>query len=439
MFDRGAAANTQNESAPVSSVTFAVRAGSRYEPSEGVAHALKNFTFRSTKERSALHIVRETELNGGVLSAALSKEHLLVTAEFLKGDEAHFTQLLAEVLGQNRFLLHEFHEDVAPSMAADYEQLNSCAVRSGMDQLFRTAYRNRGLGNSLFANPAAPVTLEAVKDFAAKTCTTGNLAVVASGVPLNTLTSTVSAALSELPSGSAATPQESKYYGGDYRSLMTDSHGHPLPHNHFFLAYEGASTKSAAPLAVLQALLGGESNVKWTNGLSPLSAVSDNFAGARARAFNISFADTGLFGMHVSAPQDKLSGAAKTAAQALDKAAQGASSDDIKRAVANAKFNAASTLENDRASSHDTVGAAVSLDRSLHVILIRSSSTTLRYRSTRSSRRSTRSAPVTSPTCVYTLPNFAHTQAAQQVLRSKPTTVALGDLKHLPYADELLH
>lgn len=83
----------------MASVTVAVRAGPRFESEAGVAHALKNFAFRSTKDRSALRIVRETELNGGVLSASLSREHLLLTAEFLKGDEAHFIELLANVVG----------------------------------------------------------------------------------------------------------------------------------------------------------------------------------------------------------------------------------------------------------------------------------------------------------------------------------------------------
>lgn len=31
--------------------------------------------------------MRETEMYGGVLSASLTREHLVLTAEFLKGDE----------------------------------------------------------------------------------------------------------------------------------------------------------------------------------------------------------------------------------------------------------------------------------------------------------------------------------------------------------------
>ena len=42
---------------------------------------------QSTGKRSALGTVREAELYGGVLSSTLSREHLALTAEFLRGDE----------------------------------------------------------------------------------------------------------------------------------------------------------------------------------------------------------------------------------------------------------------------------------------------------------------------------------------------------------------
>ena len=93
---------------PTTAVTVLVKAGSRYEPKPGVAHALKNYAFKvsfphrpetaggishaglvsqSTDKRSTLGTVREAELYGGVLSSSLSREHLAVTAEFLRGDE----------------------------------------------------------------------------------------------------------------------------------------------------------------------------------------------------------------------------------------------------------------------------------------------------------------------------------------------------------------
>ncbi len=45
------------------------------------------YSLQSTGKRSALGTVREAELYGGVLSSSLSREHLALTAEFLRGDE----------------------------------------------------------------------------------------------------------------------------------------------------------------------------------------------------------------------------------------------------------------------------------------------------------------------------------------------------------------
>lgn len=50
-------------------------------------HTLPLRRIQSTNKRSALRIVRETELFGGVLSSTLSREHLFLTAEFVRGDE----------------------------------------------------------------------------------------------------------------------------------------------------------------------------------------------------------------------------------------------------------------------------------------------------------------------------------------------------------------
>ena len=62
-----------DDGALTSTVTVAVKAGSRYEPAPGVAHVLKNYLFKSNQKRSALRLVREAEFYGGVLSTALPR------------------------------------------------------------------------------------------------------------------------------------------------------------------------------------------------------------------------------------------------------------------------------------------------------------------------------------------------------------------------------
>lgn len=387
---------------------MAARAGPRFETQAGVAHALKNFAFKSTKERSALRIVREAELNGGVLSATLTREHLLLTADFLKGDEEHFAKLLAEVVGNGKYCRHEYNEEVVPSMAADVAQAAQDPIATGIDALFATAYRNRGSGSSLFASPAAPVSVEAVREFAAKALNGSNVAIVSSGLSRDALQSVVSSHFGSLPVVDPISGRTSKYYGGDHRAAITDAHGHALPLDHFFLAFEGSSLLRSAPFFVLESLLGGSPSVKWSTGLGPLAQIE----GAQVHAFNTSLQDSGLFGVHVAAPTSQVGAAAKAAAQEITKAADSVSSEDLARAVAQAKSVAAANWEGHRASSHQVAAAG----------LLSNTATSLEE--VLSQLDAVKASDVSS--------------AAQTLLKSKPTSVALGDVKQLPFADELL-
>ncbi|WFC94724.1 ubiquinol-cytochrome c reductase core subunit 1 [Malassezia brasiliensis] len=401
-----------HETAPVVSLTVAARAGPRYEPAEGVAHALKNFAFRSTNERSALRIVREAELNGGALSAALNKEHLLLTAEFLKGDEEHFAALLAEVVRSTKYNQFEFKEDVLPSLAEDLAQASQDPVVYGLEALQATAYRYQGVGSTLFANPAVPVQLADVKAFAGQAFTQANLALVSSGLS-GAQVEQLAKHFDGVPAGEALLPPPAKYYGGDFRAPIADAHGHPLPQDHFFLAFESGAQTNRAEVAVLEALLGGTSSVKWSHGQTPLARIQQQVEGAEVRAFNTVSQGTGLFGLHVAAPQGKVADAAKLAVQALQRIASGApSAEELARAVANAKFGAAMRFEGTRQLAHESVAAALLNDGTPSL--------------------SERLAKIDAVDAA------AVSSLAESLLKSKPTTTALGALKQLPYAEELL-
>lgn len=90
---------TSDDGAPTAAISVAVLAGSRYASAPGLASVLKASLFKvrpkrpdvadqqGTHKRSAIRLVRETEMYGGVLSSALTREHLVLTAEFMRGDE----------------------------------------------------------------------------------------------------------------------------------------------------------------------------------------------------------------------------------------------------------------------------------------------------------------------------------------------------------------
>ncbi len=407
-----------DDGALTSTVTVAIKAGSRYESAPGVAHVLKNYLFKSNQKRSALRLVREAEFYGGVLSTALTKEHLLLTAEFLRGDEEFFVEVLGDVLSKSKFAAHEFNEEVLPQVQAEYAQAQSNPAVLGYDSLLQTAYRQRSLGHSLFASPASPITHRQTVDFAHAAFAKDNIAVLGSGIDSAKLNQLVSAHFGELAASASVSSTPAKYFGGEQRVAFAAPHGAEntrAAHGHFFVGFEGAGHKDAeasANLAVLRALLGGESSVKWSNGVSPLSQIAESIPGARAAAFNLTFSDSGVFGAHVSAPSASVQQAASKVAQALKNVAGGLKEEAIKAAVAKAKFERATVLEN-RTAAHELVSAQL-----------------LEAGSVATLENAFAALDAVKPASL--------SKVAEKLLKSKPTTVAVGDVHKLPYADEVL-
>ncbi|KAK0532751.1 ubiquinol-cytochrome c reductase core subunit 1 [Tilletia horrida] len=424
-----------DDGAPVTTVTVALKAGPRYESAPGVAHALKSSFFKSTEKRSALALIREVELYGGVLSSSLSKEHLLLTAEFLRGDDLRsleyelttlddfhhhaprylrdfFIPLLGEAVSQASFRRHEFNEEVIPQVASEYEQAIGNPLILGFDQLTQTAFRHRGVGASLFTSPIHPVSHAQTVAFARSAIAKNNLVVLGSGIDSGKLANLVSKSFSNVSGSGSVTKSASAYKGGEQRVPFAAPHGVAADKAHFFIGFEGAATGAAPELAVLRAHLGGESSVKWSSGLSPLAQLAAKDPSVQASAFNLTFSDAGIFGAHVSAPSAKLTAAVKSVTAALKEAASKISSEDLKKAIAKAKYDAASSVES-RAGSHEAV--AGSLLESGKVATLEDTFKALEGVSASSI-----------------------SSAAEKVLKSKPTTVAIGDVNVLPYADEVL-
>ncbi|EPQ31795.1 uncharacterized protein PFL1_01127 [Pseudozyma flocculosa PF-1] len=410
-----------DDGALTSAVTVAIKAGSRYESVPGVAHVLKNYLFKSNDKRSALRLVREAEFYGGVLSTALTKEHLILTAEFLRGDEDFFVEILGDAVSKSKFAPHEFYEEVMPQVVAEHLQASASPEVLGLDALLQTAYRQRGLGASLFASPATPVSHKDTVAFAKGAFAKNNIAVLGSGIESGKLSSLVSKHFGGLAESASVSAAPAKYFGGEQRIAFVAPHGAEETRaslGHFVIGFEGAGHQDAsasAELAVLRSLLGGESSIKWSRGTSPLSQIADKVAGAEARSFNLTFSDSGVFGVHVSAPHARVLEATKAATNAFKEVAGGVSSDDLTKAIAKAKYEQAAALESSRLASHEAVagqllegGKVASLDDKVAQL-----------------------EAVSKDSLAKVVEKLVGKSA-------KPTTVAIGNVHVLPYADEVL-
>ncbi|GAA5974204.1 hypothetical protein JCM11641_003324 [Rhodosporidiobolus odoratus] len=393
-----------DEGHPTSSISVVVNAGSRYEPAPGVAHVLKNSLFKANNKRSQIRLVREAEALGGVLSASLSREHLVLTAEFLKGDEAFFAEALGDAITQAKFPLYEYNEEVVPQVAGEYEQAIQNSATYALDLAHQLAFR-KGLGNSLFASPHTAVDHPTAVSFAKSAFAPSNFAVFGSNVDSGKLKSLVSDFfVSGSPSSSSMSSSASQYYGGEVR---VPSVGHSSI-DQLLIAFKGAAS-TEVDFAVLRFLLGGESSVKWGAGASPLSKLTTSTSSAQA--FNLGYSDAGLFGISVAAKSGEVADVASKAIAALKEVSSGVSEEVVKQAVAKAKFAAALALET-RVGQVEVVG---------HQVAANGQAPSLE--------------DVFSQLDKVTAESLA--KAASSALSSKPTTVAVGNTHALPYADAL--
>lgn len=275
----------------------------------------------------------------------------------------YFVEVLGDLVSSSKLLPHEFAEEVIPSVMSEYEQSLNQPTVLGFDRLSQTAYRQRGLGASLFSDPAAPVSHADAVKFARAVFAKDNIAVVGSGIEQSELSKLVGKHFANVRASKGPIQAGSKqYFGGDARVPFVPHEGAEGPRSsfgHYFVAFEGAGVDVSPELAVLRSHLGGESSVKWSSGLSSLAQVKEKVAGAEANAFNIAFTDSGLFGAYITAPHAKLLDAAKEVTKVFKDASSSISAEDLAKAKAKARFEAAAAVES-RAGIHAAIAGQVS-------------------------------------------------------------------------------
>lgn len=323
--------------------------------------------------------------------------------------------MLGDALTQAKFAAHEYNEEVLPQVAAEYETAIRDPTTYALDLAHQLAFRT-GLGNSLFASPHTAVDYDSATAFArAALSKPGNFAVLGSGVDQRTLASLVSEFFVSPSNSVGSSPTQistpkAQYYGGEVRVPAV---GHGAANDEFLVAFKGGP-RSQPEYAVLRYLLGGESSVKWAAGATPLAKIVADSPAASARAFSLAYTDAGLFGISVSAPTAHVGTIAQKAVAELRNVAKGgAKADDVKQAIAKAKFAAASAVES-RLAKLEHAGASILEGGGGEARSLEETFAAL--------------DKVTADSVA---------KAAKAAVESKPTTVAIGDTHKLPYSDSI--
>jgi ubiquinol-cytochrome c reductase core subunit 2 len=133
--------------------------------------------------------------------------------------------------------------------------------------------------------------------------------------------------------------EATKYYGGEERIAHDGG-------NSLVIAFPGSSSFTAGgsykpEIAVLAALLGGKSSIKWSPGFSLLSKAASSFPGASAATTHFTYSDAGLLSIQFSGSASAIRNATAEAVKALRSISDGSiSKEDFTKAVASAKYNA---------------------------------------------------------------------------------------------------
>lgn len=223
-----------------------------------------------------------------------------------------------------------------PAVESESQNASSDSATLALEAAHKIAFRS-GLGNGLFAPSHAPVNVNDIQSFAQGAFSSGNAALLATGLEADALSKLLGDKLKHLSSGSGLSSQKTSVHGGETRLP-----GSGAPTVFVGFGHTGASSPA---LAALASHLEPASAIKWGAGVSPLTAeVPKN---THIKPVYLPYSDAGLFGVLVQgATEGLVLDAAKAAVKALQAVAKdGLSGELAGRASAQAKFAAAKAIE----------------------------------------------------------------------------------------------
>ena len=296
---------------------------------------------------------------------------------------------------------------------------------------------HRGLGLPLMPTSDAPLTKyldsQSIRDFSREAYSKANFALVANGAEHSELGKWVNEFFgdADLPQGKSLQSAQTKYHGGEERIA------HASPKNSIVLAFPGSSTYTGAfykpEIAVLSALLGGQSSIKWSPGFSLLSKATANFPTARVQTDSAIYSDAGLLYVLITGSSSDVAGAAVEAVKAIKSVAEGGQvgQELFAKARALAKFKELEHGQNIKAGIELTgagltqQGKPYQLDESAKAI----------DGVTEDQVKKVCVADFRLKLLRKTIADFI--QAAKELLNYKASVSIVGDLHVLPFAEEL--
>jgi len=397
-------ASLENNS-PVSRVALLFKAGSRYESANnaGASHVLRSCAGLGTNNMSSFAVTRTIQQAGGSLQAESGREHVLYSVDIARNNLDAGLEVLGNVGTQAAFKAWEVKDNV-PRIKTDLALRDPTTI--GLELLHTAAFRNTGLGNSIFvpSHHVGKINTDMLNGFVASTHLASRMAVVGLGVDHDDL---VKYASSLGVAGGEGASGQASYGGGEIRQ----ENGAAV--TVVAVAGAGASLGSdeAAALAVAQQILGVGPGTKYgSNASSVLAKVCESSGGLGvASSINMNYSDAGLFGYFVMA----------------DSASVNKVVSDVHNAVQNLKVTDADVKQGKNKAKAAILmasesGAGLVEDMGLQALL------TGKFAN-----------PSEAAAAVDGVTPAAVNSALQKVLGSKLSMSAVGSVSNVPYVDQL--
>ena len=247
---------------------------------------------------------------------------------------------------------HELQEEVEPNMNLSRKKLLGDPIEFAINSAYGVAF-HRGLGNSLHPSSSTPMTkyLNAnhLQQYSRIAYAKSNFAVVANGTNHQELSKWINEFFTELeqspaPDFPSTGKEPTKYYGGEERIAHNSG-------NAMVIAFPGSGSPTGSSYKpesqVLAALLGGQSNIKWTPGFSLLSKATASYQQAHIATAHDTYSDAGLLTITINGNAHQVRQASQEVVQAIRNVAAGnVTKEEVVKAVATAKFKALESGQN---------------------------------------------------------------------------------------------
>lgn len=286
-----------------------------------------------------------------------------------------------------------------------------------MEMAFNSAHGvafHRGLGTPLFPSSATPLakylTADTVAEYAQSAYAKSSFAVVANGASQEDLKKWVGEFFTDAPATAphALKAEQTKYYGGEERIAHKSG-------NAMVLAFPGSSSATGPfykpEVAVLAALLGGQTTIKWSPGFSLLSKATQNAPNMYIDTKSTIYSDAGLLTITMAGSASDIKTSAPKVIEALKGAAEGIDKESFAKAKALAKFKELEFGQETQAGMELTGAGLVHGDKAYQIDEVAKS--------------------------VDSVTEEQVKKVAQEALQNKASVSSVGDLYMLPYAEEI--